>query len=100
MARPIVHHRGWFFEWSTIVDAPVSKAMSRSEFETYYRKQRGSIGMVDLASRFDRAVAYGTSFHDNTSAEDLISGNRAGPEECELSFGDLLLLVGVPKEDL
>ncbi len=77
--------------WSTVVDAPVSKAMDRQEFTYWYHIS----GQDPLSERLARAEKYGTSAMDPPlSAIDLISGNRAGPKETELSFCDLLKLVG------
>lgn len=95
MGKPIVHHNGWFFVWSTIVDAPVTKAMRRAEFESFYRECYGSEGMKELPARLERAIAKGTSSFDGESAEDLIAGNRAGNNEEELSFYNVLSAVGI-----
>lgn len=94
MGRPIVHYQGWFFEWSSVCDAPVTQAMRREEFEREYEPM--SVYAEPLASRMERAIKNGTSYHRAESAEDLISGNRAGPDETELSFQDVLRQVGIP----
>lgn len=97
MPKFIVHHDGWFFEWSTIVDAPTTEAMRREAFEEYYQDQHGKVGMRELPARLERAVKYGTSSMDQMSAEDLIAGNRAGDDETEMSFTDILNYVGAVK---
>lgn len=90
MPKFIVHHDGYFFEWSTIVDAPTTYGMRREEFEVYFEKRYGAEAMRDLPDRLSRALAQGTSSLDGTSAESLIAGNRAGPDETELPFADVI----------
>lgn len=93
MPKFIIHHEGFFFEWSTIVDAPTSKAMRRDEFVAWYRGLYGSEGVEQLPARLERAEKYGTSSHDHESARDMILGNRAGPNEEELSFESVIGLL-------
>lgn len=90
MPRPIVHHDGWFFEWSTIVDAPVSIGMRRQEFKVYYLDRYGLAAMLDLPPRLDRAVEFGTSLDTPTSARELIEFNRAGIDGTDLPFEDVI----------
>ena len=98
MGRPIVHHNGYFFEWSTVVDAPTTKAMTRQEFKDNYRVWYRNMDPVD--ERLDRAEKYGTSYHTPTSAFELFgSYNRAGPQEASLPFEEVLRLVGVPIDE-
>ena len=88
MPRYICHYKGYFFEWSTVVDAPVSYAMKRTEFERFYDGD-------DLNERLERAIKYGTSCHTPQSLEELVSCNRAGPRESHLSFKKVLKRVGI-----
>jgi hypothetical protein len=80
----------WYFEYSTIVDAPVTHALSRTEFEAYYLRQYGEQGMRNLPDRLTRVEARGTSAHSDTSAEDTLAVNRAGPDETHLEPPELL----------
>lgn len=100
MPKFIVHHDGRFFEWSEVIDAPTTRAMTRAEFEAYYRDRHGWEGAERLPERLDRAAANGTSAHTPTSAEDLVSINRAGPNETELSFDEVIRLVCTPRPDV
>ena len=93
MSRYICHHDGKFFEWCTIVDAPVTSAMTRQEFEEYYRDEYGRRAMSDLPRRIERAIEKGTSEHGEAGLRDLIEGNRAGEDETELTFDDVIALV-------
>lgn len=97
MPRHIVHHDGWFFEWSTIVDAPVSIGMRRQEFKVYYLERHGLAAMLDLPWRLDRAVEFGTSLDTATSARDLIEFNRAGIDGTDLPFEDVIREVCVDR---
>jgi hypothetical protein len=80
-----------------VVDAPVTEAMRRDEFERAYRDQYGRSGLEQLPSRLARAEKFGTSSLDGESLDDLILGNRAGPNEEEVSLAEILRLVGISK---
>jgi len=89
MPRFIVKLDQYYMEWSTIVDAPVTWGMTIDEFREYYRAEYGIAGMRDLDKRMARVEKNGTSAFDAMSAEDLISGNRAGPKETELAVHEV-----------
>lgn len=65
--RYICHEQGWFWEWSTIVDAPVTAKMTEADFRTYYLERYGQLHMPGLEDRLARARMKGTSsmLHDN-----------------------------------
>ena len=90
MPKYIVHHEGFFFEWSTVVDAPTSYGMPREEFEDYYRNRYGEEGSRELSQRLERAIAKGTSSRMHASAEELVRGNHAGPGEETISLEDII----------
>lgn len=90
MPRYIVHQDGWFFEWSTIVDAPVTFGMKLDEFKEYYRDQYGAEGFRDLGERLDRALAKGTSSHMETGDELMDGYNRAGYRETYLTIPEII----------
>lgn len=99
MGRYICHHEGFFFEWSTVVDAPVTYAMPREEFEQFYREEYGRSRMDEFERRMARATETGTSAHGYTLAE-VVSGNRAGPDETEATFEQIIKeLHDRPEED-
>lgn len=89
MPRFIIHHDGYFLEWSTVVDAPVSYGMRREEFEEYYLAEHGRSGMLELAARLERAERNGTSAIPFTSVESLTSLNRAGPRTECIPFSEI-----------
>lgn len=95
----ICHHDGLFFEWSTVVDAPVSAAMSRDEFEQNYLHRFGYEGMRTLPERLARAVANGTSARHSTSLEDMVAGNRAGDNDEAISLGEIMDVVIMGREE-
>ncbi len=80
----------YYLEWSTVVDAPVTYGMSREEFEQYYAQSYGTEGLRDLPGRMARVEAKGTSSRIDDSAEDVISCNRAGKNESNLSVSDII----------
>jgi hypothetical protein len=89
MGRYIIKLDEYYLEWSTIVDAPVTFGMKREDFEAYYREMYGINGMRDLSKRLERADKKGTSSHYHESADDVISGNRAGPNESKLTRDEI-----------
>lgn len=94
MPRFIIHHDGLFFEWSEVVDAPVSRAMGREEFVDWYTERNGADAAGDaLDARLARAVEYGTSAERPESAEEMTRFNRAGPGERCLTFDEIIALV-------
>jgi hypothetical protein len=94
MPRFIIHHDGLFFEWSEVVDAPVTRAMSREGFAEYYADRYGpTVAAAMLGDRLDRAVEHGTSAMRPTSAEEMLRGNRAGPGERCLTFDEIIAMV-------
>lgn len=97
MPRYICHHDGKFFEWSTVVDAPVTHAMTREEFEEHYRFQYGQSAMSEFPERMRRAIAHGCSARPSPmSLADLFSGNRAGDGETEATFDEIIAAVNSP----
>lgn len=89
MPRCIVKCEGKYFEWSTVVDAPVSEPKTLEAFKAEYRRRFGSEGFKDSAARLARVEATGTSSHDGSTFESLVSCNRFGPNETEMSLEDL-----------
>lgn len=89
-----------YFEWSTIVDAPVTYGMTLEQFTEYYQEQYGRQGMFDFEERMKRVEAKGTSAHNYRDVEEVIAANRAGPDEKALSKEELVKsLMDYPKEE-
>ena len=82
MSRFICKLDDIYFEWSTVVDAPVTFGMSLEEFTEYYRFQYGQHSFEsEFGGRMGRVEAKGTSSMLDSSIDELISFNRAGPKE-------------------
>lgn len=79
----------WFMEWSTVVDAPVTWGLTRDEFTERYRLTYGASAMAEFADRMARVDTTGTSALD-TTLDEIIAGNRAGDNEKELSYADIV----------
>lgn len=93
MGRIIAHHAGRFFLWSTVVDAPVSRAMSREEMRAHLIVEYGRADTENHDRALDRAEAKGTSSLRGITLDDLIAGNRAGANETEATLSEILALV-------
>ncbi len=70
--------KSWYLEWSTVVDAPVTRFDSLEELKEYYQAEYGRSAMYELDKRLARVEEKGTSSFIHESADDLISYNRAG----------------------
>ncbi len=81
MGRYIVKLNDYYFEFSTIVDAPVSFGMSLTAFKKYYLLEYGQHNYKKLEERLSRVEKYGSSSVPNEAAEEILSCNRAGPKE-------------------
>jgi|SRR5208337_1703752 len=84
--------RDYYFEFSTVVDAPVTFGMTRREFEEYYCKEYGNYALEsgEFQDRMKRVEAKGTSSHMHASAEEVLSVNRAGKNETRLTVAQLI----------
>jgi hypothetical protein len=89
MAAVIIKLADHYLEWSTISDAPTTRAMTLDEFWRYYSDQYGVVGLQGLPSRMVRVEAKGTSDVDDDSVDDTIDCNRAGAGETELTRAQL-----------
>ena len=85
MPHYIVKIDKWYFDWSTVVDAPVTYGMALESFKKWYRFEYGAQGMKDLPERLKRVGKHGTSAIPNQTVDQLISFNRAGDNEENLS---------------
>jgi hypothetical protein len=79
----------WYLEWSTIVDAPITYGLSLNEFKDWYLEEYGRKGYEELADRLKRVEKTGTSCLIS-NLEDVLSCNRAGPKETELTKEQLI----------
>lgn len=80
----------YYLEWSTVVDAPVTYGMSMGEFEDYYKSAYGNEGMIGLPERMIRVEKKGTSSIIDDNLHTLIRGNKAGDDESELTYEELI----------
>lgn len=83
----------YYFDYSTVVDAPTTGAMTRREYESYYRSKYGEANTESLLSRLARADARGTSSMLHANLADILSSNRAGPNEERLTVDQVVDLV-------
>lgn len=75
-----------YFEYATNVAAPVTRPMTKLELFEFVRCEEGWIGLQELPERLERVKARGHSalaHYANASVQELLAGNRAGPEESE-----------------
>ena len=94
MGNCIIKIEDQYFEWSTVVDAPITRGMMLVELEAYVKNEYGREGLEKLPARVQRADATGTSMLGHASLDDTISVNRAGPDESCISKADILKRYG------
>jgi hypothetical protein len=82
-------HNDYFLDWSTIVDAPITYGMDEEEFLKYHLEEYGKNESQDAPQRIKRAKETGTSSLCYT-LDELIDFNRAGPNETNLTYDELV----------
>jgi len=82
--------KDYYFFWSSVVDAPVSEGLSKEEFTKVYQMEFGLDGMRGFPERMERVEDHGSSCALGQTADDMISGNRAGDNENELTKEEIL----------
>jgi hypothetical protein len=94
-----------YIEWSEVVDAPVSYVMTREQAvkaaSEYTITEEGvSRDLATGEARIARADETGTSYtNTNSSAEEVISFNRAGPNETCITLAQMLEQYRYPMDD-
>lgn len=88
MGKFIIKINDKYFEWSTIVDAPITYGMSLEELSAYIRRTQGTEGLDLLPKRLERVNQKGTSAIDRT-LDNLISSNRAGINEKNITAEEI-----------
>lgn len=83
-----------YFEWSTIVDAPVSHGLNSEDDLRCYLSPKDA-----TQDRFDRLREKGTSSLVHDSAEEVIAFNRAGPNESCATKEEIMAMLREPWDD-
>lgn len=75
--REMVHGTEMFIVWSSIVDAPITFAMTQEELRLWWSEEYGRAGREQLNGHFARG--------DFGTLEDELVVNRAGADETHLT---------------
>ena len=89
MPHYIIKIKDKYFEWSTIVDAPITYGMTLRQLEKYIKAEYGNNGLEDLPQRLERVAEYGTSAAPYATLEELVEYNRAGENETRLTIDEI-----------
>lgn len=89
MGQGIIKIRDKYFIWSTVVDAPISLALSAEEVESWVWMEYGNEALKEHPARMERVEKTGTSYHGET-LETLLACNRAGTDEKTISADEIL----------
>lgn len=79
----------WFAVWSSVVDAPITCALTEAELVDWANWQHGERGAVGWAAAIRFAKELGTSERGSSSAKDTAGINRAGRNETRLTWEQL-----------
>lgn len=90
MGSCIVKLGGKYLEWSTMVDAPVTRGLTRKELREHIRWRYGEEGLRRLPARLKLVESRGTSMTRHTCVEDTVRFNRAGKNEQCLTVEQLI----------
>lgn len=100
MGTSICKFDDWYFDWSSIVDAPTSCAMTRDEYIARALEWEGRRYVEqELPARLARADAKGTSSLNHASLSQTVWLNRAGRSETFLSLSEIKQLVVLWRTD-
>jgi len=99
MPNAIIKIKDKYFEWSTVVDAPVTYGMTKDELYEYIKERYGREGLQELPERLARVEKFGTSFHWNTTLDELFESNRAGEDETYLTKEEIYAEYATPPEN-
>ncbi len=80
-----------YIEWSTVADGPVTYVCTRKQMgEHLTHTARDESDNYQVEQRLERADKYGSSLHKPTTAQEILAGNRAGPNESELTLDQII----------
>ena len=80
-----------YLMWSTIVDAPISYALTEAEVIQFIREDAADTAERSGRPHLERAKAHGTSWHHHgRNADDMIANNRAGDDETTLTLAEII----------
>ena len=85
MGRCIIKIKDKYFEWSSVVDAPVTYGMNKKELKEYIKSEYGNQGLKELPQRLKRVKEKGSSWASGEDLKDTIDFNRAGEHEEQIS---------------
>lgn len=88
MPKHIVKIRDRYFEWSTVVDAPVTYGMTLDELREHVREEYGNSGLEALPRRLERVERKGSSAHRG-DLDSLLRVNRAGDRESHATEAEI-----------
>ncbi len=95
MGRCVIKINDMYFEWSTIVDAPVTFGLTLDEMRESIKDDYGQRGLEHFESRLKQIEQIGTSWLGGETLESTVSGNRAGPDETELTIDEIYTAYGL-----
>lgn len=96
MGNTVIKIKDLYFEWSTVVDAPTTFGMSLEEMRQNLKDDYGQRGLDYFdSSSFARIEKVGAGWLNGKTLEDTVAGNRAGPDESELTIDEIYTAYGL-----
>lgn len=90
MSEPIIKLGEHYLLWSSMTDRPSTWGMKLDEFVAWYKNEYGAYGLSKLPARLERVHQWGTSMMDGETPEQMVSLNRAGPNESWLAYDEIV----------
>lgn len=85
MGWSIIKLKDKYLVYSSVVDAPITFGMDKSELIAFFKEEMGRLHVVSVSFKrsLERVDKCGTSLMLDKSAEETLEGNHAGPDgEC------------------
>lgn len=89
MPENIIKIKEYYLLYSTVVDAPTTWGMTLPDLTKFYKEEYGNEGIRDLQKRMSRVEDKGTSSFLDSSVEDTIAGNHAGPDGTTITLDEI-----------
>lgn len=102
MGKAIIKIKDKLFLWSTIVDAPVTYGLTPEEMEEVFIEDAVEKAKQDFKSSMKSVDQKGHAFNPfpgKNTVKDIVSLNRAGPDETRLTMEEIYEAYAEPPDD-
>lgn len=97
MSQYIVKLKDNYLEWSTVSESPTTRGMTREQMRQYLLEKGQREVEAEIEERLMRADAHGSSSIPPQTAEDIVTVNRAGENESQLTLDEIYERCCIPR---